>query len=62
MRRCLTPRLATAVFRHYLRPCVTAGPDRSLLLTVALPETALPAQTAFLEAHDSPDPRQRPAG
>ncbi|MFE7960391.1 hypothetical protein [Streptomyces sp. NPDC057413] len=41
MSRRLSPRLATAVFRRYLRACIPAGPDRTCLLAGARPEAAL---------------------
>ncbi|MFI9423406.1 hypothetical protein ACIG54_07545 [Streptomyces achromogenes] len=41
MRRHLTPRLATALFRRYLRACTPTGPDRTCLLAGTRPETAL---------------------
>ncbi|WP_177198728.1 hypothetical protein [Streptomyces colonosanans] len=41
MSRHLTPRLATALFRRYLRACIPTGPDRTSPLAGARPETAL---------------------
>ncbi|MCL7369627.1 hypothetical protein, partial [Streptomyces ardesiacus] len=37
----LKPRLATNLFRRYLRACITAGPDRASSLTSARPESVL---------------------
>lgn len=39
----LKPRLATALFRRYLRACTTAGPDRAAPLAGARPE-AVPTE------------------
>jgi hypothetical protein len=39
--RRLKPRLATALFRRYLRACIPAGPDRAVVLAGARPEAAL---------------------
>ncbi|CAM5570280.1 hypothetical protein [Streptomyces aurantiogriseus] len=41
MSRRFKPRLATALFRHYLRACIATGPDRSAPLSGARPESAL---------------------
>ncbi|MFI8880293.1 hypothetical protein [Streptomyces sp. NPDC055243] len=37
----LTPRLATALFRRYLRACIPSGPDRTSPLAGARPEAVL---------------------
>ncbi|MCX4531064.1 hypothetical protein [Streptomyces sp. NBC_01669] len=37
----LTPRLATALFRRYLRACIPTGPDRTSPLAGARPEAVL---------------------
>ncbi|WP_406436068.1 hypothetical protein OHB00_18890 [Streptomyces sp. NBC_00631] len=37
----LQPRLATALFRRYLRACIPTGPDRTTLLAGARPEAVL---------------------
>ncbi|MCC9705974.1 hypothetical protein E4N62_12345 [Streptomyces sp. MNU76] len=37
----LQPRLATALFRRYLRACIPTGPDRITLLAGARPEAVL---------------------
>ncbi|NUS83888.1 MAG: hypothetical protein HOY75_14365, partial [Streptomyces sp.] len=37
----LSPRLATALFRRYLRACIATGPDRTSLLAGAHPESVL---------------------
>ncbi|MFF5719338.1 hypothetical protein [Streptomyces buecherae] len=37
----ITPRLATALFRRYLRACIPTGPDRLSPLAGARPETVL---------------------
>jgi hypothetical protein len=37
----LKPRLATALFRRYLRACIPAGPDRASPLAGARPEAVL---------------------
>ncbi|MCT7351749.1 hypothetical protein N4P33_06125, partial [Streptomyces sp. 15-116A] len=39
----LKPRLATALFRRYLRACITAGPDRASPLAGARPD-AVPTE------------------
>lgn len=39
----LKPRLATALFRRYLRACITAGPDRASPLAGAHPD-AVPTE------------------
>ncbi|MFE1199588.1 hypothetical protein ACFW6E_43945 [Streptomyces olivaceoviridis] len=41
MSQRLAPRLATALFRRYLRACIPAGPDRTCLLAGARPDAAL---------------------
>jgi len=37
----LKPRLATALFRRYLRACIPTGPDRTSPLAGARPEAVL---------------------
>ncbi|CAL9368614.1 hypothetical protein SUDANB151_00801 [Streptomyces sp. enrichment culture] len=37
----LKPRLATALFRRYLRACIPTGPDRAVPLAGARPEAIL---------------------
>ncbi|MBC2901156.1 hypothetical protein [Streptomyces cupreus] len=41
MSRRLTPRLATALFRRYLRACIPTGPHRIVPPTGAHPEASL---------------------
>ncbi|MFD4954065.1 hypothetical protein [Streptomyces sp. NPDC058451] len=45
----LKPRLATALFRHYLRSAIPTGPDRASPLTGAHPEADL-AETQRADA------------
>ncbi|MFD3580873.1 hypothetical protein [Streptomyces sp. NPDC058683] len=37
----LKPRLATALFRHYLRACIPTGPNLASPLACARPEAVL---------------------
>ncbi|MFJ6709059.1 MULTISPECIES: hypothetical protein [unclassified Streptomyces] len=46
----LKPRLATALFRHYLRACIPASPDRTSPLAGGSPEPVV-AETQRLGQH-----------
>ncbi|WP_222943201.1 hypothetical protein, partial [Streptomyces parvus] len=49
----LTPRLATALFRRYLRACIPTGPDSGSPLAGARPEAVL-AESQRVGQHDRP--------
>jgi hypothetical protein len=51
MSRHLTPRLATALFRRYLRSCVPTGLHRIVPPTGTRPEAGLDAARRFGHRH-----------
>ncbi|MFB7630517.1 hypothetical protein ACFC0M_06150 [Streptomyces sp. NPDC056149] len=54
----LTPRLASALFRRYLRACIAVGPDQTLALAGARPEATLAEAQRTRRTTNTPAPDQ----